>query len=487
MSFTSIVAQEIRAEVEGLIELVSQEGEASQTAYEIEGMLWWKILALGRMLLQLFFATQTASEEKKSSAEVDGVSYAYVGQRERQYMSLFGAVTVKRAAYWLKGHAMRFPLDEQLSLPERSYSDWVQERMGELTVIMTYEESVSIFSSWLGWELPKRSSQQINADHAGDVSVYYETKAMPDPPLNDSILVVSADGKGIPMTREHSPPPEARRGRGDKKTAKKETTVTALYTIAPYQRDADDIIRALVPHETLDPSSLSPRPTPTNKQIFGTLAGQEAAFEQLMQQVEKRDANGIHHYVALTDGNRGLKNRVQQDLPYFTLIVDIIHVTEYLWTAATILWGETHPMREVWMQDALRCVLDDQLHDLLNHLNYQLEGLSKHKQTALQKVIRYLNNNRDYMRYQSYLAQGYPIGTGVIEGACRHLVKDRFERAGMRWSLDGAQVMLNLRAVYLNDDWADFQRFRRQQAHQKRYGSLPSGGILEERIMRQAA
>jgi hypothetical protein len=157
-----------------------------------------------------------------------------------------------------------------------------------------------------------------------------------------------------------------------------------------------------------------------------------------------------------------LKKRVQQDLPHFTLIVDIIHVTEYLWDAANVLLGETYPMREVWMQDALRCVLDDDLDQLLNHLNYQLTGLAKHQQTTLQKVIRYLSNNRDYMHYQFYLAQGYPIGTGVIEGACRHLVKDRFERAGMRWSRDGAQVMLDLRSVYLNGDWDDFQRFRRQ-------------------------
>ncbi len=146
-----------------------------------------------------------------------------------------------------------------------------------------------------------------------------------------------------------------------------------------------------------------------------------------------------------------------------------------------------HPMRDVWMQDALRCLLENDLDRLLSHLDYQLAGLSKRQQTTLQKVIRYLTNNRDYMHYQSYLVQGYPIGTGVIEGACRHLVKDRFERAGMRWSMIGAQVMLDLRAVYLNDDWDDFHRFRRQQAHQKRYGSLHPNAIPEELMLNAAA
>jgi len=186
------------------------------------------------------------------------------------------------------------------------------------------------------------------------------------------------------------------------------------------------------------------------------MSGQKVAFEHLRQQVERRRSPQIVHYVALTDGNRGLKNRVQQDLPQFTLIVDIIHVTEYLWEAANILLGETHPMRTMWIQDALRCLLEDEFEQLLTHLHYQLPGVSKRKQTALKKVITYLQNNRDYLHYQDYLAKGYPIGTGVIEGACRHLVKDRFERAGMHWSQAGAQVMLDLRAVYLNGDWDDF-------------------------------
>ena len=488
MSFDTSIAENIQSQVEKLVELVSDETSSQgQTAYEVESQLWESLLAIGQQMMQLFFTMREKTEERQAVCEVDGVMYPYRGQRQRQYVSLFGEVTIERAYYWKKGAEGQFPLDEALSLPERSFSDFVQDRVSELTVMMTYEEATRLFSKWFGWDLHKRPTQQINADHAEKVATYYETCSIPETPAQDTILVVSADGKGIPMTRQDSPPPEARRGRGQKKTAKKEATVTALYTIEPYQRDVDDIIRALVPDETLAPSSLPPRPKPTHKQLFGTLEGQQVAFEQLTQQVTKRDSDHIQHYVALTDGNRGLKKRVQENLPHFTLIVDIIHVTEYLWDAANILLGETHPMRETWMQDALRCVLDNDLDHLLNHLNYQLAGLTKHQQTTLQKVIRYLHNNREYMHYHDYLTQGYPIGTGVIEGACRHLVKDRFERSGMRWSREGAQVMLDLRAVYLNGDWDDFQRFRRQQAHQQRYGSSHPNAIPEELVLDGAA
>jgi hypothetical protein len=487
MSFPTSITENIRTGTEKLIEMVSGESRQSKTAHEIEGQLWQDLLALGQQLMQLFFTTSEQQEEQHKVYEVEDVAYEYAGQKKRQYVSLFGEVDVWRASYWRKGCGSHFPLDERLSLPARSFSDLVQARVSELTIAMPYGDATEVFANWLGWKVPKRSTEQVNADQADHMAAYYATRAVPVPPASDTILVVSADGKGVPMTRKDSPPPEARRGRGEKKTAKKDATVTAVYTIAPYPRNADDIIRALVPSAAAEPSSLPPRPTPTNKQVFGTLAGQQIAFEHLVRRVEQRRADHIVHYVALTDGNRGLKNRVQQDLPQFTLIVDLIHVTEYLWEAANTLLGETHSMRNIWMQDALRCLLADELDHLLNHLTYQLAGLSKPKQTPLTKVITYLRNNREYMHYQDYLTHGYPIGTGVIEGACRHLVKDRFERAGMRWSKAGAQVMLDLRAVYLNGAWDDFQRFRRHQAHAQRYGSAHPDVVPEELVLGVAA
>lgn len=487
MSFNTSIAQNIRNEVEGLIEMVSGEDSHKKTAYEIEGRLWWRMLGLACQLLQLFFAVRAKQEVHHKVYEVDGISYRYVGQRKRSYVSLFGAVEVSRACYWLKGVGSQYPLDESLSLPRRSFSDWVQERASELSLLMPYGEATNLLSNWLGLTLPKRSLEQMNSEHGEYMRDYYEEYTVSEIAVDDTILVVSADGKGMPMTREDSPPPEARRGRGTKKTAKKEATVTAIYTIEPYQRCPDDIIRALLADYRSETKPLPARPTPSNKQVFGTLEGQVVAFEQLVEQVKCRDKSQFAHYVALTDGNRGLKHRVQEDLPQFTLIVDIIHVSEYLWEVANALWGETDAMREVWMQDALACVLDDDLDTLLHHLDCQLPYLSPSKQKILKKVYRYLRNNRQFMDYQSYLAQGYPIGTGVIEGACRHLVKDRFERAGMRWSKSGAQVMLDLRATYLNDDWQDFQRFRRHQVHRQRYHSSHPDTIPEALMLRIAA
>ena len=303
-------------------------------------------------------------------------------------------------------------------------------------------------------------------------------------PVQDRILVATADGKGIPMTRQDSPPAQARRRKGSQKTAKKEAMVTALYSVLPYVRDSQDILRAWLPDAFDAPKPSTKRPRPRAKQTFGTLDGKTAALSHLAQQVALRDAPQFVYRVALTDGADALQQQMLTHLPDFTLVLDILHVTEYVWDAANARWGETAPERLPWMAQALTWLLEDHLDDLLYHLDVQAPNLTPTQQTTFARVSAYLRRNRPFMDYQRYLALGWPIGTGVVEGACRHLVKDRFEQAGMRWSLPGAQTMLDLRTVAFNGDWLAFQRFRREQSHRERYAtpypdSLPDIFALE--------
>jgi len=110
-------------------------------------------------------------------------------------------------------------------------------------------------------------------------------------------------------------------------------------------------------------------------------------------------------------------------------------------------------------------------------------GLTATQGQVLRRTIGYYQRNRPYMRYDQYLAQGWPIGTGVVEGACRHLVKDRMEQAGMRWTKAGAQAVLDLRAVRLTGDWDAYWQFHRQKQHERLYGAATP---LPERVEAQA-
>jgi hypothetical protein len=109
---------------------------------------------------------------------------------------------------------------------------------------------------------------------------------------------------------------------------------------------------------------------------------------------------------------------------------------------------------------------------------------SQTQRQALTTAVNYFRRNQPYMQYRLYLARGWPIASGVIEGACRHLVKDRCELSGMRWTQEGAENLLRLRAVAENGDWDDYHQFRKQQRHLRLYGSpLPNPVDIEQQAL----
>ena len=154
-------------------------------------------------------------------------------------------------------------------------------------------------------------------------------------------------------------------------------------------------------------------------------------------------------------------------------MLDIIHATEYLWDTANALLGETHPQRVAWVRAYLEPLLAGQTDAVITALEAEANDptCTATQRQAVRRTIGYYQRNRPYMRYDEYLARGWPIGTGVIEGACGHLVKDRMEQSGMRWTKAGAQAVLDLRAVRLNGHWDPYWQFHRQQQHQRLYGT----------------
>jgi hypothetical protein len=458
------IAQKLHGELDAIIQRVSTVEGVASSVHEMEEELWVRMLGLGRDLMQMHFEAQYEAEVVHDRVIVAGVGYAYERSSQRAYVSLFGEVTVKRAYYLNAPQGGVCPLDAKVSLPERCYSDSVQERLSEMNVWVPQAHSLALVERWLGLQIAKGSLQSSVSDQAQYVDSYYQQR-----PTTDRILVATADGKGIPMTRADSPPVQARRSKGDKKTAKKEAIVTALYSVAPYPRDSQAILKALLPDKEDASKPVPVRPVPSHKQTFGTLEGKAAALTRLAHQVAQREGGTFTYRVALTDGSLALQQQMLDHLPDFTLVLDIIHVTEYLWDAANARWGETSSQRLTWIRQALAWLLENHLDDLLDDLSTQATGLPTPQQETLAHVAAYLRRNRPFMDYQRYLALGWPIGTGVVEGACRHLVKDRFEQAGMRWSIAGAQTLLDLRSVAFNDDWHDFQHFRRQQSHVERY------------------
>jgi hypothetical protein len=259
-------------------------------------------------------------------------------------------------------------------------------------------------------------------------------------------------------------------GKGQKRGRKKEAVVTTVYTIDPQPRTPQQVVDSFFQHQP-PPSEKISRPHPQNKHIWATLDGKDAALERLATQVAAREGTHLQQRVALCDGCEALQTRLKDRFTGFTLILDFIHADEYLWDVANSVLGESHPDRLAWMVDRTLQILSGQTASLIAEFRQMVQTgqYSTAQQTQLTKTANYFDRNLPYMDYSTYLKHGWPIASGVIEGACRHFVKDRCELSGMRWQQAGVENLLRLRAVAENDDWDDYHRFRQRQRHLRLY------------------
>jgi len=481
-----IVAQ-IRHDMQALITYVTGPDSASQTAYTVELTRFRRLLALGLALLRLFFLTRTAARSGAPTAD-DGTVWTYHDQRVTTYFSVFGKLRFPRHAFRAVGLAGCCPVDADLSLPRRCYSDLLRNWTGYDATDGAYRETADTITRILGLALSVQALETNVADDAQDVVAFYAQPPETGNPVGvGTILVAQADGKGVPMIQPPPTNPPLRLGKGQKRTKKKEAIVTSLDTIAPYVRTPADVRAALL-HEERRADHPS-RPQPVQKELRATLDGKAAAIATLQQRAVLREGPHILARLALTDGAESLQQQMLLAFPTFTLILDIIHASEYLWATATALLGETSPARTAWVAAKLDLVLHGHTATVITQLTEEAADptWTEVQRKAIQRTIGYYERNQDYMRYDEYLAHGWPIGTGVVEGACGHLVKDRMEQSGMRWTQAGAQAMLDLRAVRLNDDWDAYWQFHRQQQHQRLYGMASGTPAPEAQVLQMAA
>jgi hypothetical protein len=475
------IVQQMQCEFHSLIAYVRDAESRSRTAAEVESTLFRRLLALGLQLLRLFFLTRAAAQPTTLPTTATGTPIPAYDRRSIDYISVFGKLSFERQYFYAAGIAGVCPLDAELSLPKRCYSDLLREWMAYDATDGAYRETASTLERILGLNPSLQSLERVVSDDACDVAAFYDqlpSQAAPVP--LGTIVVAQADGKGVPMVQPPLRETPVRLGKGQKRTKKKEAIVTALYTIAPFVRTPQEVLSALL-H---DPRPADPpqRPRPIQKELRATLDGKASAVRRLAERARLRDGPHVLSRVALSDGAEPLQEHMQVELPDFTLVLDIIHATEYLWDSATALVGESSPERSVWVRQHLQGILSGQTAAVIQAVAKEAEQPERTatQVATLRKTIGYYQRNLPYMHYDVYLARGWPIGTGVVEGACGHVVKDRMEQAGMRWTKAGAQAMLDLRSVRLSGDWDAYWQFHRQKEHERLYGKVHLVSTLAE-------
>ena len=425
----------------------------------------------------------------------------------RRYVSIFGAFQLQRTVYGSRtGQKIEFvPLDNRLQLPESVFSYLLQDWDQSLCVEEAFGQAGRTVARMLGLQQSVDSLERMNAQMAESVEAFRAERTLPTPEEEGAIVVSSADGKGVVMRRaagEEAPP--AHRTKGEKASRKEIAIVGAVYTVDRHVRTAEEVVAALF-GDREQPKGEQPkgeqpkgaRPRPCHKQTMaslaytdaeGTHAGIEKTYAWMLEEIWARNRGFVKEMVHLCDGQEALWEARERYLPRRNTvnILDLLHVTPRLWQAAHVFHAEKSQAVEPFVRERVLKVLEGKAGLVIRGLREMgtKRQLTGSKKATLSKICAYLENNRERMRYDDYLAKGYPIASGVIEGACRHLVKDRMERAGMHWTRSGAQAMLDVRSIQTNGDWDQYQTYRIACERRKLY---PCGALVDGENYHKAA
>lgn len=396
------------------------------------------------------------------------VIYSRKRHHTRVVRMLFGEITFRRIAYISPGRTTVRPLDVALALPELSFSCEFQKRLVRRSVQGPYDEVVTYIQEATGAGVSKRSAEKILIKSAEDFDRFYlgNDHASRYQSPSSSILVAAVDCKGIPMVKDVQKPfPEPkkiRKGKGEKNGKKKMATVGTVYTTAPRFRTPESVVESLFKTNRVAKKEKNNRVKPENKRVWASLRMSKDEFiGDVKKEMDSRDAGKVKKWVVVTDGERALQMRTEKKIPGAVYILDLLHVLEKLWKVAHAFYGEGSDSAVEYVRSNTLKILHGQVGQVCKGIRIRIKknGFSKKKIELMNSVIGYLRGNKKRMNYNKYLKNGYPIASGSVEGACKNLIKDRMERSGMRWSEEGAESMVKMRAVYLSGDFDDYWKY----------------------------
>ncbi len=476
-----------------LLRQLSSKASAELVHGDIEQLIEREGTELLRHLLQGHLDLRAQDEpEQETVAGSDGVVRGHHRRAcETPLETLFGRVRVRRQRYGARGVASLFPLDAKLNLPVGGpYSAGLRRRIAEEVARGSFDEAVYSIDRYTGGHVPKRQCEQVAVQVSQDFEAFYATRQAPTPESTENLLIMTTDGKGIVMCEDDlreatrkavqrlGAPLKTRLSPGQKRNRKRMATVASIYTVAPQVRTAEAVMKVE------EPSALPPRAKVQNKRVWASVEQpSETVITELFAEARRRDPTQHRPWVMLVDGEEHQLQCIhatrQQQQAELTVIVDFIHVLEYVWKAAHSFHPVGSQDAEDWVKQRALQLLRGQATEVAKDLRHRatVHHLTDKRQEAVDKCANYLRKYRPYLHYDQYLAQGLPLATGVIEGACRHLVKDRMDLTGARWRLPRAEAVLKLRSLRSSGDFENYWHFHQtrelQRNHLPQYAECP--------------
>jgi hypothetical protein len=465
----------------------AREDAGKLEAHEAEQGIFKRLLPIGLAAMKLDFAQRGTGDVGPAITRADGVRLPLEQTlRGRDYFSLFGTFAVARSCYRTPGEPGIFPLDAQVNLPERCYSYFLQEWMTVFAVEHPFKDSAGLFEQLFDLDVAESVLMEVAQEAPANYEDFYAQRPVPQQEAEGALLVVSFDGKGVPMIREEAVKLKAKLGTGEKRQKKKEALVGVSYTVDPKPRSPEALAELLVEPEAArarrqreDTRNDAPKAQQVRR-LASLVRTKQAVMELIRADAERRDPQHRKPLVVLLDGALGLwrlATKLFTPWKRVTYVLDIMHVVGYLWSAANALFGEASKAGKHWVQQKLTELLRGRVGYVIGGLRQILtkRQLRQSIRETLTKVITFFHNHRRWMQYDAYLAAGLPVGTGVVESACGSVVKHRMEGEGKRWSLAGAEAILALRSLKKShdNDLRDYWRFRARQVRARLYGRQP--------------
>ena len=455
---------------------------------DVESLIAREGNELLRRLMQGHLDQRAEAEEPLDKVVgADGHERRHCRARSRDLLTVFGEVIVRRLGYSGIRLGSVFPLDEALNLPTDKYSLGLRRQVGLEVAKGSLDETVMAIEEGTGAQVPKRQTEQLSRVISMDFDTFYASQPME---AGTGLLVMSVDGKGVVMrqqdlreaTRKAAEKSKrklkTRLSRGEKRNRKRMATVASVYEVDPHERTAEQIMGRDEP-ETI-------RPKVRNKRVWASLRQSPAeVIEDLFAEAQRRDPWHERTWLVLVDGQETQLGEVEAAMARHradtVIIQDFVHALEYLWKAAYCFHAAGTAEAEAWVQAHALALLKGKVSDVAagRRRSATRKDLSQAAREPVDKCADYLLKNKARFDYATALVNGWPIATGIIEGACRHLVKDRMDLTGARWSLDGAEAVLRLRALRASGDFEDYIAFHRRQERQRNFASEPQNDELK--------
>ena len=460
---------------------------------ELEQQLDLRGRELLRRLLQDHLELRARHEPRLEEVlDVRQVSRGSVEAGHRRALgTVFGPVEVERLAYRRKGCANLHPADATLNLPVGKHSHGLRRLAAIGATRGSFDQAVEAVQRTCGQQLGKRQVEDLAAASVVDFEAFYTARTPPGANPDD-VLVLSCDGKGIVMRPDALRPATAKAARdasnklasrlskGEKRNRKRMAEVGAVYDITPVARSPAHIMQRSQ-HDT-DHDQPAPAPAASGKWLTASVIDDAAeVVTAIFDEADRRDPHHRRRRIALVDGNNHQIETIHTEATKrnldISILIDFVHVLEYLWSAGWSFFDEADPAAETWVADKAMQVLEGNARQVATGIRRRAtrKGLDTRRRINADRAAAYLTNKADYLNYPNALAQGWPIATGIIEGACRHLIKDRMDLTGARWGLHGAEAILKLRALRSNGDFDDYWTFHlaheHQRVHQSRYAN----------------